>query len=242
MPRYNVQNDGVGPYAVFYCDMCGREYRSQPDVVNTISKDIGRQTMGSLLRNIPMVGSTLANNVAGEDPRYTYNLTPQQLEKAWAQVKDRFRECPTCHQIVCVSDFDEPSGFCREDSPRRNEIAEAQAEQAGHMIKGIASVFGLDKAVEQASQAAKKATSQMARCPQDGTLAAPGTRFCPECGSAMIQPVEEVCPNCGQPTGGAKFCPNCGTKQQQAPLAVCPNCGAETQGAKFCSECGTKLI
>jgi len=25
MPRYDVRNDGVGPYAVFYCDKCDRE-------------------------------------------------------------------------------------------------------------------------------------------------------------------------------------------------------------------------
>ena len=32
MPRYDVRNDGIGPYAVFYCDICSREFRSQPDV------------------------------------------------------------------------------------------------------------------------------------------------------------------------------------------------------------------
>jgi hypothetical protein len=24
MPRYDVRNDGAGPYAVFYCDACER--------------------------------------------------------------------------------------------------------------------------------------------------------------------------------------------------------------------------
>ena len=43
MPRYDVRNDGVGPYAAFYCDKCNREYRSQPDVGNTIAKDVGRR-------------------------------------------------------------------------------------------------------------------------------------------------------------------------------------------------------
>jgi len=35
MPHYDTRNDGVGPYAVFYCDVCSREYRSQPDVAGT---------------------------------------------------------------------------------------------------------------------------------------------------------------------------------------------------------------
>lgn len=241
MPRYNVQNDGAGPYAVFYCDMCSREYRSQPDMVSTITKDIGRQTMGGFLRNIPLVGNAVADNVAGQDPRYIYTLTPQQLQSAWGQVKDRFRECPTCRQIVCVSDFDEQTGYCREDSPRQNEIAEAQAEQAGRMVKGFAAAFGLDKAIQQASEVAKKAAEQTARCPKDGTLAAPGTKFCPECGTPMVQPAAAVCAKCGQPTLGAKFCPNCGTKVETAPTGICPNCGAQAQGAKFCPECGTKI-
>ncbi len=247
MPRYAVQNDGAGPYAVFYCDRCSREYRSQPNVANTLANDIGRKAVGGLLRNIPMVGSAIAENVAGQDARYTRTLTPAQLEGAWNQVKDRFRECPTCHQIVCVSDFDDQSGFCQTDSPRKNEMAESQAEQAGRMVKGFAAAFGLDQAIKnvsQAAQAAQTAAGQMARCPKDGRLAAPGTKFCPDCGTAMVQPAAAVCPKCGQPTLGAKFCPNCGTKVEAAPApaaGVCPKCGATTKGAKFCPECGTKV-
>jgi len=242
MPRYDIRNDGLGPFAIFYCDVCGREYRSQPDVTNTITSDIGKQAVGGLLRKLPLVGNTVANSVAGEDQRYAQNLNPQQLEKAWNQVKDRFRECPTCMQIVCLSDFDEQSGYCREDSPRRNEIAEAQAEQAGRMVKGFATALGLGQAfqdVGEVAKAAQTATDQLARCPQ-GHLAAPGTKFCPECGKTMVQPASINCPNCKQPTMGAKFCPNCGTKVESVPEA-CPKCGAPTKGAKFCVECGTKL-
>jgi ribosomal protein L32 len=250
MPRYSVSNDGIGPYAIFYCDRCSREFRSQPDVGKTITSNIGKQALGGLLRNVPLVGGALASNVTNQDPRYAQSLTPEQLENAWKQVKDRFRECPTCHEIVCISDFDETTGFCKDDSPRKNEIAEAQGEQAGRALKGLAAAFGLDKsiseagkAVSQAGRAAAQAAQNMARCPTDGTLAAPGTKFCPECGTEMIQPQVITCPACGQPTHGAKFCPNCGTKIEQpaAAPAKCPNCGAETKGAKFCPECGTKL-
>ena len=243
MPRYDVRNDGVGPYAVFYCDKCEREYRSQPDVTGTIAKDIGRQTAGDLLRRIPLFGSAVADSVTGEDPRYIITLTPQQLDKAWGQVKQYFRECPTCLQTLCLSDFDEKSGFCQDDSPRAAEIAQAQAEQAAGVVKGIASVFGLSGAIKQASEAAQRAASATtARCPNDGTLAPPGTKFCPECGTAMIQPTVARCPKCGADARGAKFCPECGTKIEQAPApAKCPACGADAKGAKFCPECGTKI-
>jgi predicted amidophosphoribosyltransferase len=240
MPRYDVRNDGIGPYAVFYCETCDREYRSTPDVKKTIASDVGRQTMGGFLRKVPLFGDALAENVTGEDPRYTYSLTADQLQAAWNQVKDRFRECPTCLRIICLSDFDEQSGFCQEDSPRRDEMAEAKAEQAGAVIKGFASAFGLGEVVKKAGEAAQQASAGAARCPKDGTLAPAGTKYCPECGSPMVQPAAVLCPSCGQDTKGAKFCPNCGAKVEKPP-AVCPSCGAQAGGAKFCPECGTKL-
>ena len=241
MPRYDIRNDGIGPFAVFYCEFCDREYRSQPDVTGTITKDIGKQAVGGLLRKVPLFGGAIAQNVTGEDPRYSTHMNPQQLEKAWSQVKDRFRECPTCLRIVCISDWDEQSGYCNDDTPRKNQIAQAQAEQAGNVLKGFASALGLGDVVKKVSDSAQQATQNMARCPKDGTLAKPGTKFCPECGTAMVQPVTDACPNCGADTKGAKFCPECGTKIERAPVGKCPNCGADTKGAKFCPECGTKL-
>ncbi len=247
MPRYDTRNDGVGPYAVFYCDACSREYRSQPDVTGTIAKDIGRETASDALRNIPLFGRAISDRLMGEDPRYTYSLTPQQLQSAWQQVQGYFRECPTCRQIVCLSDFDEQTGFCREDSPRRDEISQAQAEQAAGVVKGLATAFGFGDVLKGAADAVKRAGSNMARCPQDGTLAAAGTKFCPECGSPMVQPAPapaaDVCPKCGTPANGAKFCQECGTKIERAapPPAFCPNCGTEVKNAKFCPECGTKV-
>lgn len=243
MPNYDVRNDGIGSYAVFYCESCSREYRSQPSVTNTIAKDVGRQAMGGLLRKIPIVGGAVANSVGNDNPRYSLSLTPQQLEKAWEQVKDRFRECPACSRIVCLSDWDSQSGYCTEDSPRRGEIAEAEAEQAGAVLKGFASALGLGEVMKHATEAAKQVGANMARCPKDGTQAPVGTKFCSQCGSPMIQPTADVdaCPNCGKETHGAKFCPECGTRIERKPANVCPSCGAETKGAKFCPECGTKL-
>ena len=241
MPRYDVRNDGTGPYAVFYCDRCNREFRSQPDIGGTIAKDIGREAVGGMLRNVPLFGRAVADSVVGQDPRYTNNLTPKQLEAAWEQVKEHYRQCPTCGEVVCLSDFDAQSGFCKEDSPRRNEMAQAEAEQAANVVKGLAGAFGLGAVVRNVSEAAKTAAAQSARCPKDGTLAPAGTKFCPECGSPMVQPTVDACPKCGAETRGAKFCPECGTKIERAGAGVCPKCGAPTKGAKFCPECGTKL-
>lgn len=243
MPRYDVRNDGSGPYAIFYCDQCGREFRSIPDVANTVVQDIGKQAVGGLLRKVPLFGGTLASNINKDDPRYSYNLTQLQLQAAWEQVKQHFRECPTCQQIVCLSDFDEKSGFCKNDSPRTGEIAEAEGQQVGAALKGFANAIGLGGVIKQVSDAAQQAT-MMASCPVDGTLAPAGTKFCPECGSPMTQPSSDKCPQCGAPVKGAKFCPECGAKIEKPVLsaAVCPNCGTVNSGNKFCSNCGTRLV
>ncbi len=249
MPRYDIRNDGAGPYAIFYCDMCGREFRSQPNFGGAVAQDLGRQAVSGLLRKVPLVGSVAANNLVGEDPRYSMKMDNNQLNAAWQQVQQHFRECPTCQRIVCLSDFDVQSGYCQEDSPRTDEIAESRGAQAGAALKGLASAFGLGEAfqgmgenIRSAVNTAQTAANQMARCPQDSTLANPGTKFCPNCGTPMVQPTAAVCPACGTETKGAKFCPNCGAKQEAAqPSGKCPNCGTDAKGAKFCPECGTKI-
>jgi hypothetical protein len=246
MPRYEVRNDGAGPYAVFYCDKCNREFRSQPNIASTMAQSATKGVASGLLRRVPLFGSAIANTVDNQDSRYTTTLTPVQLQDAWKQVSPRFHACDTCGQVVCPSCWDTQANTCSEDSPRKGEIAEAQAEQAAGVAKGIASVFGLGAIMSQATKASagSAAATNTARCPKDGTTAAAGTKFCPECGGAMAQPqatapVAAPCSKCGADTRGAKFCPECGTKVEQAP-ANCKSCGTELKGAKFCPNCGTK--
>ena len=237
MPRYEVRNDSAGPYAVFYCDKCDHEYRSQPNIASTVAQSASKGIAGGLLRRVPLFGSVLANTVDSQDSRYVTSLTPAQLQEAWKQVSPRFHTCPTCAQAVCPSCWDTQAGFCSEDSPRKGEIAQAQAEQAAGVAKGIASVFGLGAVVSQATRAA---AGNIARCTKDGTTAPAGTKFCPECGSPMVQPAAQTCPSCGAAATGSKFCPQWGAKMEAAAAAVCRNCGKELKGAKFCPECGTK--
>ena len=48
------------------------------------------------------------------------------------------------------------------------------------------------------------------------------------------------CPNCKQEFDG-KFCPECGTKLIEKTQRVCPNCNIEVE-SKFCPECGAKIV
>ena len=76
-------------------------------------------------------------------------MSPDELRSAWDETRQFFRECPTCRQIVCIPDFDEPTGFCDEDSPRSAEVEAAKAQQAAHAWKGIADVFGVTGAIQK---------------------------------------------------------------------------------------------
>lgn len=217
MPRYYVSNEGMGPYATFYCDKCSREYRSQPDFKQTVTEDVKKGAFGGLLRNVPLVGDSMANNL--EQDRYRTAMTQEELGTAWQQVESYFRECPTCHQILCVPDFDEVTGYCDEDSPRRGQIAEAQAEQAAGALKGFANAFGLGDAMKQGmQQAQQQQAAQQSQvvtpgagiaCTNCGTTVAAGLKFCGNCGTPVAQ--EKTCQNCGTVTSAA-FCGNCGTK------------------------------
>ena len=213
MPRYDVRNDGMGPYATFYCDKCYREYRSQPSIKQQVQRNITntakRGAFGGLLRNIPLVGDSIANNMEQDayQDQYRTDMAADELATAWGEVPAYFSECPTCHQILCVPDFDEVSGYCTDDSPRAGEIAEAQAAQAAGVMKGFANAFGLGDAIEKAQEAAAGATT----CTKCGNMVAAGQQFCGSCGTPVAQ--VRTCPNCSaQVAAGQGFCGNCGTK------------------------------
>lgn len=48
MPRYDISNDGMGPYAAFYCDRDERRYRSNPSIGTTIKESVQRGALGRI--------------------------------------------------------------------------------------------------------------------------------------------------------------------------------------------------
>jgi hypothetical protein len=231
---YSVYNDGTGPYAMFTCESCGRDYRAQPVLVQEVKETVAKSAFGGLLRNIPIVGDAAANQV--DNDRYRNTLTKDELDKAWGEVKVNFAECQSCRRIVCIPDFDMASGFCKEDSPRSEELLQQDAQQAGAaaagFMSGIANAFGIPDAMKAAAaqQAAQPATAQ----PGPTTWGAPATPAAPAAPAAPTA----ACGSCGTALGaGAKFCASCGTP---VPVkAFCTGCGKElAPGAKFCASCG----
>lgn len=224
MTAHSISNEGMGPYATFNCDRCGREYRSTPAVTATVTESVKRGMLGGFLRNIPLVGDVAANQV--ENDRYRSDMSPQELAAAWGQVSQYFRECPTCHQIVCIPDFDDPTGFCDADSPRAAEVEAAKAQQAATALKSVADVFGIGNAIQQSLASAAAAST--AAVPGAAAGAAGATA------SAAI-----ACSSCQAPLApGARFCASCGTPVAQP--SACTKCGTTLAAdARFCASCGT---
>jgi hypothetical protein len=231
MPRFTTSNEGMGPYAIFYCDRCDREYRSQPSIKQAVTDNVKRGAFGGFLRNVPIVGDSIASNM--ENDRYRTDMTQEELQSAWGETRQYFRECPTCRQIVCIPDFDEASGYCDEDTPRRAEIEQAKAEQTLGFMKAASDVFGIGAAMRQGMEQSREAYAQQ-QTTQYGVGAgagAPTPTATPGVG----------CASCGQTVAaGAKFCGNCGTPVPQA--TTCPNCSTTVAaGVRFCGNCGTKV-
>ena len=64
------------------------------------------------------------------------------------------------------------------------------------------------------------------------------SKFCLECGQAVLAKNEVICPSCNTKTPSGKFCLECGTTM----VKKCPECNVELPpNGKFCLECGHKL-
>jgi hypothetical protein len=191
LPRYDVQNDGAGPYAVFYCDKCGRDFRTEPAVDAGSVQVIGRSAIEGLLREIPVVGDAIAGNL--EDPRYQRTLSLDQVRGAWDQVREFLHECPTCHMFVCPAEYDARSGYCKDDRPKQRPPATAPR--------------GEDRGARPAAATAEDRTT----CPHCHATVPAKFAFCTNCGQRLAPPEPITCPHSGTPVEG-RFCGNCGTK------------------------------
>lgn len=124
LPRYEVHNDGAGPYVVFFCEACGQATRTAPDAISSTVQDLGEQAIGGLLQQV--FGAATAKSVTQSDLLRPAVLTIPQVNLAWSAISQQFRQCSTCGKIVCLKDFDEQRGVCRAHLPTpRTEPAPA---------------------------------------------------------------------------------------------------------------------
>jgi membrane protease subunit (stomatin/prohibitin family) len=75
-------------------------------------------------------------------------------------------------------------------------------------------------------------------CVKCGNQLPVNSKFCLECGQAVLGENEIICPSCNVKTPKGKFCLECGTSM----VKKCAKCNTELPpSGKFCLECGEKL-
>jgi hypothetical protein len=175
MARNEIRNDGAGPYAVFYCDICSKEFRSNPDVASEVKKGVGQGLMKGLLRSIPVVGYDVAGAVGSATGKAEMNA--KQLERAWNQVSDNFHECGTCGKYVCDTDWNADTDTC---------TAHGGAQATRNCTQCGAQVTGGAKFCPNCGAKVEEPKPIATICPSCGTEAK-GAKFCPNCGAKMAE-------------------------------------------------------
>ena len=124
-----------------------------------------------------------------------------------------------------------------------NAIDDAAKNQGGMAGTGASLGVGLGfgsimaNSMKQSTEATNTETKVI--CPHCGAQVKENSKFCPECGKAIV--VKKVkCSNCNaEIPEGSKFCPECG---KPVGPSKCPKCGKEVApNTKFCPECGEKI-
>lgn len=190
----------TGKYVQFSCESCGNVFNSKPDLVGGVVD----QVKSSLFGSIPIVGGLLAGGGDHVD-----------LNAAFNDVKDQFRECAACSKVVCLSCYDQRQNkcsHCRIEAAAQEagaKINDAAAQAAGAMGAG----FGALAAGMAALGGGVGGQLLNITCPscKKTTLRAPN---CQQCGQAIPESALNVqsCSKCKAPLlGGAKFCAGCGT-------------------------------
>jgi len=204
--NYNDLSTNRGFQFEFVCDRCGTGYRTEfeASVAGTVSGvlDAASSVFGGIF-------GTAAD--LGEKARSTMwqKAHDQALEKAIAEIKPEFVQCPRCQSWVCrASCWNTRRGLCKGCAPDLGvEMSAAQASRSVEEVWAHAAMAEEDKKLGKENWR----ETIRATCPKCEAPLATNAKFCPECG----EPVKKAahCSQCGAKlTPGAKFCPECGAK------------------------------
>jgi membrane protease subunit (stomatin/prohibitin family) len=205
--NYADQSTDKGFQFEFYCDRCGTGYRTgfKPYALGTVTGAIdaaGSFFGGVLARTAGLVER--ARSASWEKAHDSAFL------EAMDELKPDFIQCPRCSSWVCRDKcWNVGKGLCKVCAPDLSvEMAAAQANRTVEEIWAHSKMAQEDRKMLQ-----EKSWRQGVRatCPACGVPLPSNSKFCPECGSKIVN--EYSCVQCGAKiTGEAKFCPECGTK------------------------------
>ena len=221
---YSVYNDGTGPYAMFTCESCGRDYRAQPVLVEEVKETITKSAFGGLPAQHP--DRRQRRREPGRQRPLSEHADQRRAREGLGGGEGQLRRVPVL-----------PPGRVH---PRlRHGLRVLQG--------GLAAQRGAPGAGCAAGRRGRRGLHEWhrerVRDPRrDEGRGRPAVRRgrarCRSRGSAAVRAPAAACASCGGAlAAGAKFCASCGTPVPSK--AFCTGCGKElAPGAKFCANCG----
>jgi hypothetical protein len=201
--NYDDLSNGTGFQFKFYCDRCHNGYMSNFEPNRTNATEGILRSAGGLLGGLfgkaaeNMQNTGLGQFVGGREH-------DAALQRAIAEVKGSFKQCPRCGTWVCPEVcWNAEDGECTYCTPK--------LAQEVNRIRSDARIQQLQSRAynsPEISAGIDIVNAPKATCLKCGA-AASGGKFCQECG-APLGP--QPCKNCGKALApNSKFCSECGT-------------------------------
>lgn len=204
--NYHDLSNNRGFQFEFVCDRCGTGFRTEfeSSVTGTVTGvlDAASSIFGGLFGTAAQV-SEQARTAMWQKAR------DEALQKAIAEIKPEFVQCPRCSGWVCrASCWNTKRGLCKECAPDLGvEMSAAQASRSVEEVWAHAAMAEEDKKLG----AEEWRETIRASCPKCEAPLSTNAKFCPECGEPLKR--ASHCSECGAKLSpGAKFCADCGTK------------------------------
>jgi ribosomal protein L32 len=196
--NYSDLSDNSGYQFEFRCDVCGSGYKSE-----FIRSNLG--TASTLLSGASgLIGGLFgsASNVADRAKEITdRGARDEALKKAANEIMPLFTRCPRCSKWVDETCWNEARGLCVSDAPKL--AAEMEAERAQVEIQQMR------QKMQTETVFSGDVSARTTVCTNCGKPVG-SERFCANCGTPTAQ---AKCSKCGNDLApGTLFCPNCGTK------------------------------
>lgn len=204
--NYNDLSTDRGFQFEFICNRCQTGYRTEFEAsfTGTVSGvlDAASSVFGGIFGTAANLGERARSAVY-------HKAHDEALEKAIAEIKPDFVQCPRCSDWVCrVSCWNTKRGLCKGCAPDLGvEMSAAQASRSVEEVWAHAAMAEEDKKLGKENWR----ETIRASCPKCEAPLATNAKFCPECG----EPVKRAahCSQCGvKLSPGVKFCPECGAK------------------------------
>ena len=204
--NYNDLSTNRGFQFEFVCNRCGTGYRTEfeASVTGTVSGvlDAASSVFGGIFGTAAHLGEQARSAVYQK-------AHDEALEKAIAEIRPDFVQCPRCQSWVCRAGcWNNKKGLCKGCAPDLGvEMSAAQASRSVEEVWAHACMAEEDKKLSEENWR----ETIRASCPKCEAPLATNAKFCPECGEPVKRAVH--CTQCGAKLEpGAKFCAECGNK------------------------------